>query len=50
MVLNPVLSIGYNFGRTRIGFDVDYHGRESDVALGRGYDRLRMGASLSHAF
>jgi hypothetical protein len=49
IVLNTVLSIGYNIGRTRIGFDVDHHGRQADVAL-RGYDRLRIGLSLSHVF
>ena len=50
IVLNTGVSIGYTVGRTRIAFDTDWQGRESEVSLGRGYDRLRLGWSLSHAF
>jgi hypothetical protein len=51
IVLNTNVGVGYNIGeRTRIGFNVDHHGRQSDVAVGRGYDRLRIGSSLTHVF
>jgi hypothetical protein len=49
VILNPNLSVGYSIGRTRIGFDVDYRGREAD-ALGHGFERFRIGSSVSHVF
>jgi putative beta-barrel porin BBP2 len=49
-VIRTGLSLGYNVGRTRVGFDVDHQNRTSDVALGREYDRLRIGTSVSYVF
>jgi len=44
------LDVGYYIGRTRTGFSVQHYGRESDVSLGRGYERLRIGSSLTYVF
>ena len=44
------LSVGYFIGRNRVSFDVDYQSRQSDLAITRGYDRLRVGSSLTYVF
>jgi hypothetical protein len=49
-VVNSGFSIGYYLGRNRVGFNLDHSGRESDVSIGRGYDRLRVGSSFTYAF
>jgi hypothetical protein len=43
-------SVGYFIGRNRVSFDIDYQSRQSDLAITRGYHRLRVGSSLSYVF
>ncbi len=42
--------VGYRVGHTRIGLNVDHASRQSDVSLGRGYSRLRVGSSIEYTF
>lgn len=49
-VLSASLGVGYRRGRTRLGLDISHYQRNSAVSLARGYDRLRVGSSLSYLF
>jgi hypothetical protein len=43
--------VGYHLGRkSRIGLAVNHSSRTSDMPLGRGYDRLRIGSSFTYGF
>jgi len=48
--LSAGVDVGYHIGRSRVGFNVDHAQRDSDVSLGRGYQRLVIGSSLSYVF
>jgi hypothetical protein len=41
--------VGYNVGRTRVGFHLEHRERDA-TSLDRGYKRLRMGSTLTYAF
>lgn len=50
-VLSSSVDVGYNIGRTRVGFHLQHRARQTDRGeLNRGYQRLRIGSSLTHAF
>jgi hypothetical protein len=50
-VLSSTVDLGYNLGRTRIGFHVERRTRQTDRgSLDRGYNRLRIGSNLTYAF
>jgi hypothetical protein len=42
--------VGYQLGRTRIGFNLDHFTRESDTSTTRTFDRLRVASSITYAF
>jgi len=48
--INYGMEVGYELGRTRIGFNVDHYERDSDAAVGRVYNRLRVATSATYAF
>jgi hypothetical protein len=41
--------VGYNVGRARVGFHFEHRSREAS-RLDRGYERLRIGSTLTYAF
>jgi hypothetical protein len=50
-VLTTSVNVGYNFGRTRAGFQLEFRGRQAgEGEFDRGYERLRVGTSLTHTF
>ena len=44
------VDVGYRIERTRIGFRVDRQTRTSDFSVGRGYEDMRIGTSVSYGF
>jgi hypothetical protein len=42
--------VGYQLGRTRIGFNLDHFTRASDTSTTRTFDRLRVASSITYAF
>jgi hypothetical protein len=44
------LDAGYNLGRSRVGLTVEHTDRASDLAVVRGYERLRIGSYLTYTF
>jgi hypothetical protein len=42
--------VGYQLGRSRVGFSVSRGQRDSDLAVGRGYKRVRIGSSITYQF
>jgi hypothetical protein len=50
-ILTRGLDVGYNVGRARIGFHVERRERATDGGpLFRGYERLRIGSTLTYVF
>ena len=49
-VLISGVDVGYRIERTRIGFRVDRQTRTSDFSVGRGYEDMRIGTSVSYGF
>jgi hypothetical protein len=50
-ILTSDADLGYNIGRTRVGFHFEYRSRQTDVPLlARGYERFRFGATLTYRF
>lgn len=44
------MDIGYHFERTRVGFQVSRQTRTSDFSVGRDYEGMRIGSSVTVAF
>ncbi len=50
-ILSSGLDLGYNIRTTRVGFKAEYRTRQNNVqALDRGYERLRIGPTVTHRF
>jgi len=50
-ILISSATAGYHLGRTRVGFLVEYWQRDADATIAfRGYDRLRVGSSVTYTF
>ena len=44
------INVGYYIGRNRVAFGVQHHDRQSDVADGRAYERLRISSAFTYRF
>lgn len=42
--------VGYQIRHSRLAFNVDHYQRDSDLAVSRGYERLRVASSISYVF
>ena len=52
-ILTSDADLGYNVGRTRVGFHFEYRSRQTDaplLGLARGYQRFRFGATMTYRF
>jgi hypothetical protein len=50
-IMTSDADLGYNVGRTRVGFHFEYRSRQTDVpVLARGYERYRFGPTLTYRF
>ncbi len=50
-IMTSDADLGYNAGRTRVGFHFEYRSRQTDMPLlARGYERFRFGATLTYRF
>lgn len=49
-VLSYGADVGYRVGSTRLGLQMDYRQRQSDVSFGRHYERFRITSSLTYNF